>query len=118
MSRAAVIAAALLLAVGARAEETAVRDPMRPFGSVAAAGAAHATRGPRFALTGVLISPTRRIAIVNGKAYMPGEWIDGAEIVAIEPAAVRLREAGTELVVSLGQPQPERPSTVQGEVAP
>ena len=35
--------------------------------------------------------------------YTPGDVVDGAEIVAIEPGTVRLRENGTELVISLGR---------------
>ena len=118
MFRAAVIAAALSLAVGVRAEETPARDPMQPFDGAAAAGAAQAASAPRFALTGVLISPTRRVALVNGKPCTLGGTVDGAEIVAIEPAAVRLRERGVEFVISLGQPQSGRPPTAQGETVP
>jgi hypothetical protein len=111
---------ALLAVAGAVcAEETPVRDPMRPFGNVAAAaGAAVAASAPRFALTVVLIAPTRRVAIVNGKPYAQGETVDGAEIVAIEQDAVRLREHGAELVISLGRPSNGRPPIVQGETVP
>jgi hypothetical protein len=116
--RAAVIAAAMLLAVGVCAEETPARDPMQPFGSAVAAAAAQAASAPRFVLTGVLISPTRRVALVNGRPYTPGDTIDGAEVVAVEPAAVRFREHGVEFVISLGQPRSGRPPTAQGETVP
>jgi hypothetical protein len=111
----------VLLAIAgvARAEELPVRDPMRPFGSAAAgAGGAVAVSAPRFALTAVLIAPTRRVAIVNGKPYTQGEAVDGAEIVAIDHDAVRLRERGTELVISLGRPSDGRLRIVQGETPP
>jgi hypothetical protein len=101
-----------MLAGLARAQEP-VRDPMRPFGNTAAAGggAPAAVGGPRFALTGVLIAPSRRVAFLNGKPYVQGAVVDGAEIVAIEPGLVRLREQGADLVLSLAprdraQPQP------------
>jgi hypothetical protein len=114
----ALLAAASLAAV-ARAEDTPpARDPMRPFGAVAAAGAAVAASAPRFALTAVLIAPTRRIAIVNGKPYTQGATIDGAELVAIEHEVVRLRENGTELVIHLGRPSNGRPQSAQGETLP
>jgi hypothetical protein len=116
VSRAAFFAMALLSTLGARAEDAVVRDPMRPFDSVAAA--AVAASAPRFVLTGVLIAPSRRVAIMNGRPYTQGEAVDGAEIVAIEPNAVRLRERGTELVISLSRPTQGRPPIVQGETVP
>ena len=115
----ALVVAAVAAAGVARADDAPVRDPMRPFGSAAAtAGSATAASAPRFALTAVLIAPTRRVAIVNGKPYQQGESVDGAEIVAIEQGAVRMRERGTELVVSLGRPGNGRPQSVQGETVP
>jgi hypothetical protein len=87
------IAASLLLtAATVMAEEPPLRDPMRPFTSGAVTGAAAAAAVPRFVLTAVLIAPTRRVAIVNGKPYGLGDAVDGAEIVAIELGSVRLRE--------------------------
>lgn len=119
MFKATLLALALLLAAGLRAEETPVRDPMRPFGTDAGApGTAAAASGPRFTLTGVLIAPTRRVAMINGRPYTQGEHVDGAEIVAIEQSAVRLREIGSELVISLGRPAQGRPPAVQGETVP
>jgi hypothetical protein len=120
VSRAAAMFSVLLAVAGAvRAEEAPVRDPMRPFGSAGAtAGPAAVAAAPRFALTAVLIAPTRRVAIVNGKPYQQGETVDGAEIVAIEQGAVRFRERGTELVISLGRPGNGRPQSVQGETVP
>jgi hypothetical protein len=113
----------LLVAVGAlhrglQAEEAPTRDPMRPFGADAAVAGTDVATGPRFTLTGVLIAPTRRVAMINGRPYMQGENVDGAEIVAIERNAVRLREQGNELVISLGRPAQGRPPPVQGETAP
>jgi hypothetical protein len=68
-------------------------------------------------LTAVLISPTRRVAIVNGKPYESGETVNGAEIVRIDPDAVHLREHGNELVVPLGHAAAaSKPS--QGETVP
>ena len=122
MSKAAALACVLILAVGAigavGADETPARDPMRPFGRAAATAAAAAVNKPRFELTAVLIAPTRRVAIVNGKPYREGEVVDGAEITAIEPAAVRLREHDTEILISLGRPQQGPPAIVQGETVP
>jgi hypothetical protein len=93
--------AGLLAVVGlAHAADAPVRDPMQPYRYVAGPGSGAAA--PRFALTAVLISPTRRVAIVNGKPYERGETVGGAEIVRIESDAVHLRDHGNELVVPLG----------------
>ena len=99
-SRCALILAGVLVAPGvALAADAPVRDPMQPYRYVAGPGGGVA---PRFALTAVLISPLRRVAIVNGKPYVSGETVNGAEIVRIDPDAVHLREHGNELVVPLG----------------
>ena len=122
MCRTAVLAAVLALAVGASgvlgAEEKPVRDPMRPFGAVSVNGAAPTANGPRFAVTGVLIAPTRRVAVINGKPLQLGDVVDGAEIVAIEPGIVRLRENGAELVLSLVRRASVREPIVQGDTVP
>jgi hypothetical protein len=113
VSRAPVIVALLVLAGVARADDPPVRDPMRPFASVSSAAGVSAIAlpgTPRFALTGVLISPSRRVAILNGKPYTAGAIVDGAELVAIEPGVVHLREHGAQLVISLAlraKPQPK-----------
>ncbi len=119
MSKAAVLAAVLLLVLGvARAEDVPVRDPMRPFGAVVAAGGASSVSGPRFAVTGVLIAPSRRIAFLNGQPRKIGDVVDGAEIVAIEAGTVRLRENGAEIVLPLSRRGSVRDPIVQGDSLP
>ena len=62
----------------------------------------------------VLIAPSRRVAILNGKPHIAGAVVDGAEIVAIEPGTVILSENGTELVISLASREGARPPTAPG----
>jgi hypothetical protein len=110
---------ALLAAGGAAAEELPVRDPMRPFSvGPASGGATPSATGPRFALTGVVLAPERRVAVVNGKPYLLGDKVAGAKIVAIEPNAVRLDDGGREVVIHLGRTGNVRPANVQGETVP
>jgi hypothetical protein len=115
--RAVVIALGVLTVSIAYADEPLpLRDPMQPYRAVAGvAGGGGA--GPRFALTAVLISPLRRVAIVNGKPYERGDTVDGAEIVRIEADAVHLRERGNELVVPLGRVAATAARKNQGETA-
>jgi hypothetical protein len=108
----------MLILGAARAEEKAVRDPMRPFGANSVNGAAPSVYGPRFVITGVLIAPTRRVAFVNGQPRKVGDVVDGAEIVAIEAGAVRLHENGTEVVLSLNRRASVREPIVQGDTVP
>ena len=118
-SRCTFILAALFAAAGAtHAEDAPVRDPMQPYRFVAGPGSdPGAVTVPRFALTAVLISPTRRVAIVNGKPYERGESVSGAEIIRIDADAVHLREHGNEVVVPLGHVvAAAKPS--QGETTP
>jgi hypothetical protein len=105
--RRAIALAALLVAIGAAADEPDPKDPMQPF-RPGAAGYAGGPTVPRFRLTAVLVSPARRVAIVNGRPYQIGERIDGAEVIRIEPQAVHLRDGDAELKIGLGTRQPER----------
>ena len=102
--RAAATALALAVSAALGAAEPPVRDPTQPFDRTVGGGSSARAAAPRFAVTAVLISPTRRVAIVNGAPYVVGETVDGAAIVAIDPDSVRLRESGAEIVVSLGGP--------------
>jgi hypothetical protein len=90
---------------------------MRPFSADPAAQPGARAAAPRFELTAVLLASDRRVAVVNGKAYLLGESVDGAKLVAIEAAAVRFDDAGRELVIPLGRGQSPSP-VVQGETVP
>ena len=115
-NRYALIVASTLVVVGAtHADEVLVRDPMQPYRFVVGPGGIGSV-APRFALTAVLISPTRRVAIVNGKPYERGESVSGAEIIRIDADAVHLREHGNELIVPLGHAAAVG-RTSQGETA-
>ena len=89
--------------------DKALRDPMQPYRALP--GGAAAAAAYRFHLTSVLISPARRIAIVNGRPLEVGDAVDGAEIVRIDAEAVHLTQGGDELLIYLGRPgNGERPS--------
>ena len=113
------VALVVFAAGSVAAEELPVRDPMRPFAvAPATGGGTTSAAGPRFTLTGVVLAPERRVAVVNGKPYLLGERVAGAKIVAIEPSAVRLDDGGRELVIHLGRLGVGRPANVQGETVP
>lgn len=91
----------VLLASGfaAAEEELPLKDPMRPYQRQPSGDSA--VSGPTFDLTAVLISESRRIAVVNGGLYREGDEIAGSRLTQIRPESIRLRRGGTELVVHL-----------------
>ncbi len=61
-----------------------------------------ATSSVEFRLKGILISPTSRSAMVNGKIVGVGEHVDGIEILAIEEDAVLVLSGSEEYAVPVG----------------
>jgi hypothetical protein len=114
----ALVLALLVLAGAARAAEPALHDPTEPFRPSASGVASGRAPAPRFRLTAVLISPTRRVAIVNGKPLQEGQSVAGAEIVKIDARSVQLRDGTRDFVVQLGNSRegaPERKETLADE---
>ena len=72
-----------------------------------------ATSGVDFQLKGVLISPTSRSALVNGKIAREGERVAGVEILAIEEGAVRVLTGSQEYTVLVGSGAWLEPSAVR-----
>ena len=105
MFKAAAIALVCAAAAGAAAfsAELPLHDPMRPFQAAARDGGPGALPVPRFRLTAVLVSPSRRVAIINGKPYQQGQKVNGAEVTHIDAQSVGLRDGGDEWVVHLGK---------------
>lgn len=82
----------------AAAQEPRLQDPMRPPAPAQSEGAASSAAGG-LSLTAVLISASRRIALVNGKIYREGDRINGDEIVAIEQGSILIRRNGIDVRV-------------------
>ena len=83
----------ICMASSALAQRAALVDPTRPPTWTGGSGAdeAAAPVGPQ--LQSVLISPTRRIAVISGSTVGLGEKFGGATVVAISEGAVMLRYA-------------------------
>jgi hypothetical protein len=97
----------------AHAEDVPLRDPTRPYEAQPATDA-RGSAAHRLELSAVLISPQRRVAVINGKLYHEGELVDGATISRIESQAVHLRRGSEERVVQLG-PERAGAQTNQGD---
>ena len=124
MSKALALAlASLVLAVAAHAAEPetksppALKDPTEPYRPGPNGGDVRAGPQPRFRLTAVLLSPTRRVAIVNGKPMQEGQRVAGAELVKIDARSVQLRDGDHDVVVQLGNARSSAPRS-EGDSAP
>ena len=79
-----------------------MRDPTRPtrgavFGSagseqVEGKGKQIKVSSSSFSLTSTIVSPGRRTAIINGKTVTKGDKINGAVILGIFPASVKIKK--------------------------
>ena len=88
------LAMALLCAAGAAvAQRGALVDPTRPPMPLSESGAREsaAPAGPR--LQSVLISPTRRVAVISGSTVVQGGKYGNATVASISEGAVLLRYA-------------------------
>lgn len=82
-------------------ESGAPPEPMNPY-SRATPGVAGVEPVLRFRVSGTLISPSGRVAIVNGKPSREGDRVGGAEILSIDAGVVRIHTGSQELTVHLG----------------
>jgi hypothetical protein len=80
-----------LLPVPTFADE--MRDPMRPDAGGSGGGVQRAA-GARWVVTGILISPERRLAMINNRLIGVGEKVDGARIRSIRGNGVELDVGG------------------------
>lgn len=92
------IASGVFLAPAARAD---FRDPTRP--PTARSGKihhrSHAVGRSRWTLTSTVVSPGRRLAVVNGTTMKVGQYLNGARLVEIFPHAVMLRRGSREFTL-------------------
>lgn len=89
---------AAALVANANAEELV--DPTRPS-HVAAASDSNTTRAPAWHVESIIVSPGRRLAVVNGRVVGVGDRIGGAKVTEILPYEVRLEYQGEIRRISL-----------------
>jgi MSHA biogenesis protein MshK len=93
----ALLGLALIAVLPVLAQTTGLSDPTRPPNAstiAAAAGAPDAAAGPR--LQSVLISPDRKLAIIDGQTVALGGSVGDATLVQISETGVTLKR-GAEL---------------------
>jgi MSHA biogenesis protein MshK len=103
-------------ASAALAQSASLADPTRPPNVVAeGAGEAAVRAGPQ--LQSVLISPTRRVAVISGQAVSLGGRYGEATVASITESAVLLRYAGRQETLRLISGVDKRERRVVDETA-
>ena len=96
---AAALVALATLAAAKPVSAQVLGDPTRPpnFSGLSLGAAAATPSGP--VLQSIVLSPRRRLALIDGKLIGIGDRVGGATLVAIEIDSVRLQEGrGTKVV--------------------
>jgi hypothetical protein len=75
-----------------------VQDPTRPA-VVARSEVGAPLTADSLHLTGVLVSSSRRIAVIDGKFYRVGDRVNGEEIMRIEPGSIQIRRGSEQVLV-------------------
>jgi len=90
---------ALLLAMAPQVLAGVLDDPTRPPGYRLPGSGKAPFRG--WHLSGIWIRAGQRLALINGRLVRPGQHIDGAQLLAVSPTAVRLRKGERIITVRL-----------------
>ena len=86
----------LLLALVAMPLQAQLDDPTRPpdFSQAVTVDETTGAGGTSWDLVSILVSPQRRIAIINGKTVHVGDTLSGAQVLDINTSGVMLRHQG------------------------
>jgi MSHA biogenesis protein MshK len=109
--RAALVAGCLLLGGLASSTAQELADPTRRPDVREAEPAAAPSVGPSLQL--IILSPGRRLAVINGKTMRIGDRVGEARIVAIDVDSVRLRSGDGLTVMKLLPNAEKAPSTLK-----
>ncbi len=88
----------LLAASAHLAHADGVGDPTRPW---MGAAAPKVETVDAFRVTAIVISGSRRVAVINGRSVTRGDALGDARVIDIQPSQVRLRRGGQTLVARL-----------------
>lgn len=76
-------------------------DPTRPAFLGGGVKASRDTKAAAWTLTSTLISPERRVAVINHRVVQVGQTVDGAKLVAVEPGKALLRRGNKNIQLTL-----------------
>lgn len=89
----------VMLASGTAYADLPLRDPTRPYTPIKGPRAS----SPSFVVNAIIISPERRVAIVNGRRLAVGGSLDGATVMAIEKDHLILETGGKRIRAELNK---------------
>lgn len=92
-----VIATMLIVVASPCLGADSMRDPTRPY----SARERMAATAPRFLVNAIIISPERRVAIVNGRRVGVGDSVGNATVIAIEKEKMILELNGKRITTGL-----------------
>lgn len=107
-----IAAVAMMFIANASAEMK--EDPLRPPG-YRTAGVSANRSAPSWHVDEILISDSRRVAIVNAISVKQGEHVNGARVVAIEPGYVTLEYNNKLITARLRMVPVKRRATARAE---
>lgn len=86
---------------GAAFGESPLADPTRPGVSPAGEAKVRVEKADALTLNSTLVSPQRRVAVINGQVMQKGQMVAGATLVAVEPGFVLLHRGGEKIRLTL-----------------
>lgn len=89
-----------LLGIMMAADAAELVDPTRPS-YIGATQQQTGPRAPSWQVESIIVSPTRRLAVINGRVVGVGDRVNGAKVTEILPYEVRLEYQGEVRRVSL-----------------
>lgn len=100
-SGARIVVSALLLYAGLALMAHAYEDPTRPPDFAGTGADAQQLNVPAWQLSSILISPERRLAVINGQTVRQGEQIGNTRVIWISATEVTLRNSTETFTVKL-----------------
>lgn len=90
----------------------ALRDPTRPPADPTLSRPAENHAAEHWQLSSILISPQRRIAVINGRSLQVGQSLAGARVLSIEADQVVLRQGERTHILRLNSHHLKTPTPV------
>ena len=79
----------------------AIKDPTKPPDKVLEKIRMKSCDNKFYDLNAIIISKSRKIAVINGKTLSIGESIDGSQVIEIEKSSVYLKKGSSVTVLSM-----------------
>jgi MSHA biogenesis protein MshK len=99
------------LAVCAGASRAELQDPTQPPAYQSARPVSGDPKTPDLVVSSILVSPGRRVAVVNGHTVTRGDVVGDARVIEIRRDSVRLERAGRSFSLALVPVTVKQPST-------